>query len=68
MAAVWALETTLSLPLRRQYGLPLRGKRLHAAISVGRLRGIVRARYRAGDLEVPVGENSEDSALQRGVR
>ncbi len=37
---VQALETTLSLALLRQYGLPLRGKRPYRAISVSRLCGI----------------------------
>ncbi|MEU1601056.1 hypothetical protein ABZ468_52285 [Streptomyces sp. NPDC005708] len=37
---VQPLETTLSLALLRQYGLPIRGKRPYAAISVSRLCGM----------------------------
>jgi len=37
---VQAAETTLSLALLRQYGLPMRGNRPYAAISVSRLWGI----------------------------
>ncbi|MFF2517672.1 hypothetical protein [Streptomyces sp. NPDC058086] len=37
---VQALETTLSFAALRQYGLPMRGKRPYAAISVSRLCGI----------------------------
>lgn len=37
---VQAVETTPALAWLRQYGLPMRGKRPYAAISVSRLRGI----------------------------
>ncbi|MEU6511028.1 hypothetical protein [Streptomyces sp. NPDC046942] len=37
---VQAVETTPSLAYLRQYGLPMRGNRPYAAISVSRLRGI----------------------------
>ncbi|MBZ9642929.1 hypothetical protein [Streptomyces sp. PSKA30] len=37
---VEALEATLSSAVWRQYGLPIRGKRPYAAISVSRLCGI----------------------------